>query len=273
MTIVEAIKKVLIESNTPLSHKQIYDKIIDFDYYQFSAKDPSSVVRRTLRKHCFGVDFPSASPKKIFVESGMRASNSKPLYILWNGDSGPSKTPKSAGSGRLVEEVIHSEYQVHISSVKKKLLELIKVSDPAFFEKLVVDLLLAMGYGWDNEHSGAVIGGAGDGGIDGIVSEDRLGLENIYIQAKRYVDNSVSPKEIREFVGAMNLKGARKGVFFTSSDFSQQARQHVRDAQNMNVTLINGDALCDYLVRHKMGIAEVGVYRMYEVDKNFFNDD
>lgn len=273
MTIVEAVIKVLRENKGPLSHKQIYDQIIRQKYYKFAAKDPVSIVGRALRKHCYGVDFPSASPKKIFIESGKRSSNGKPLYNLWDGDSDVSTPEKDVSSGRLVEEIIHSEYQIHINSVKKKLLELIKSSDPAFFEKLVVDLLLAMGYGWDQRYSGSVVGGAGDGGIDGVVSEDRLGLENIYIQAKRYVDNSVSPKEIREFVGAMNLKGARKGVFFTSSDFSSQAKQHVKDAQNMNVTLINGEALCDYLVRHKMGIAEVGLYRMYEVDKNFFNDE
>ena len=80
MTIVEAVIKVLMESATPLSHKQIYDQILKCEYYSFSAKDPVSIVGRTLRKHCYGVDFPSASPKKIFFESGKRSSNGKPLY-------------------------------------------------------------------------------------------------------------------------------------------------------------------------------------------------
>ena len=119
----------------------------------------------------------------------------------------------------LVEEIIHNNYSEHLMNLKQQLLGIIKSEDPAFFEKLVVDLLLKMGYGWNETTSGQVVGGRGDEGIDGIISEDKLGLENIYIQAKRYNSIKVPPNEVRDFIGTMTIKGARKGVFFTTSDF------------------------------------------------------
>ncbi|MEE8059539.1 MAG: restriction endonuclease [Pseudomonadales bacterium] len=273
MTIVESIKKVLSEENKPLSHKMIYDKIISSGLYDFGAKDPVSVVRSKIRIHCYGMDFPSSSPKKLFIESAVKGRSSKPLYELWDGTQSiiPGKSVDKQEA--LVEEVIHQKYKEHIKSVKTQLLDCIRASDPAFFERLVVELLLKMGYGWDEKLSGRVVGGAGDGGIDGIISEDKLGLENIYVQAKRYSGNNVPPNEIRDFIGAMVIHGARKGVFFSSSDFSEQGVDYASKAQHMNVTLVNGQELCDLLVQHQMGIAKVGEYTIYSVDKNFFNDD
>ena len=157
-----------------------------------------------------------------------------------------------------------------MAMIKSQLLDQINSSDPAFFERLVIELLLYMGYGWDKKLAGRVTGGAGDEGIDGIISEDKLGLENIYIQAKRY-KNKVPPSEIRDFIGAMAIKGARKGVFFASSDFSEQAKNSAEKAQNMNITLINGTQLSEYLVQYEMGIAVVSDYKVYEIDKNFFD--
>lgn len=115
-------------------------------------------------------------------------------------------------------------------------------------------------------------GGCGDEGIDGVIYEDKLGLEKIYIQAKRYKANLVSPGDIRDFIGAMSVKGARKGVFFTSSDFTAQAKKHAEQVQSMNITLINGPLLCDYLVQHEMGIEKIVTYPVYEIDRNFFSD-
>jgi restriction system protein len=269
MTIVESIILVLKESDHPLTYRAIYEKILERKHYIFSAKNPSSVVRGNIRKHCKGIDFPSASPRKLFIQTGY-TKNKEPLYDLWNSDKHPEIQVLTINSGELPEEIIHSKYNEYILSLKTQLLDIINSSDPAFFEQLVVNLLLKMGYGWDKSSSGKVTGGAGDEGIDGIISEDRLDLEKIYIQAKRYKNNNVPPSEIREFIGSMTIKGARKGVFFTSSSFSQQAIAQAKIAPNMNITLINGEQLTELLIQNEMGISKVATYNIYEVDRNFF---
>nr|WP_280529935.1 restriction endonuclease [Aeromonas dhakensis] len=170
----------------------------------------------------------------------------------------------------MPEEIIHIKHVEHITLIKQQLLDCINSSDPAFFEQLVVRLLLKMGYGWHESLAGKVVGGSGDEGIDGIINEDKLGLEKIYVQAKRYKSNKVPPSEIREFVGAMALKGARKGVFFSSSSFTEQAMSSASKAQGMNVTLIDGVQLCDLLVQHGMGVAVISSVDILEIDRNFF---
>lgn len=271
MTIVEAIEFVLKNSKRLMTHKEIYESLIENNLYAFGAKDPLSVVRGKLRKHCYGLDFPSASPKKIFIEQKTN-SQSKTVYGLWAGEKNEKTTNlvDKISKEQLAEEVIHIKYLEHIGNIKQQLLDSINTSDPAFFEELVVKLLLRMGYGWDQSLSGKVTGGTGDEGIDGIINEDKLGLEKIYIQAKRYKQNKVPSSEIREFIGAMALKGARKGVFFSSSSFTESAIDSASKAQNMNITLINGEQLCEYLVQNEMGVAVVRTYGIFEIDKNFF---
>lgn len=270
MTIIEAIRAVLEEEGKPLSHKAIYDRIVSKNYYSFGAKDPISVVRGKLRKHCYGLDFPSASPRKIFIESGLRGK--KPLYSLWDGSNQEKSEIVLTDTELLTEEVIYEKYNEHIASLKAKLLDELKSADPSFFENLVVKLLLKMGYGWHGSLAGSVLGGSGDNGIDGIISEDKLGLEKIYIQAKRYNNKKVPSNEIRDFAGAMVMRGARKGVFFSTSDYTVGARRSAEEAQGMNITLLNGDQLSELLVQHNMGVAKVTSYDIYEIDKNFFED-
>lgn len=272
MTIIEAIIRVLKECGAPLSPRDIYNIIVEKAYYSFGAKDPLAVVRGEIRKHCYGVDFPSASPRKIFVQVDSPIQ-SKPLYELWHGQSTStfSSGVEKVKKDHLPEEIIHEKYFEHINSIKSQLLDAINSSDPAFFEHLVVTLLLKMGYGWHESEAGKVVGGAGDEGIDGIINEDKLGLEKIYIQAKRYNSKKVPPSEIREFIGSMNQKGAHKGVFFSSSCFTEQAINSAEKAQGMNITLVDGRQLCEYLVQNGMGVAKVSVYELFEIDKNFFD--
>lgn len=272
MTITDAITMVLSESDRPLGHKEIFERIIEKEYYSFGAKDPRAVVRSKLRKHCFGVDFPSASPKKLFVIDNAKASSRNALYKLYDNCQNESEKIK-VQNDELPEEKLHTAHKRHIELVGQQLLDYIKQSEPEFFESLVVRLLLSMGYGWDKSKSGNVTGGKGDEGIDGIINEDKLGLEKIYIQAKRYGTNHVSPSDVRDFVGAMAIKGARKGVFFTSSTFSAQAKKHAQDAQNMTITLIDGAMLTDLLVQNGLGVAIANTYNVFEVDKNFFSLD
>jgi restriction system protein len=276
MRIVDAITNILESHGKPMGHIQIHNEIKTRNLFSFGAKDPISVVRSQIRKHCFGLDFPSASPKKLFTIVDNKSSTGKPLYYLLDKKENIKNEKVEATnpcSELLTEEIIHNNYLIHLTNLKQQLLGIIKSEDPALFEKLVVDLLLKMGYGWNETTSGKVVGGSGDEGIDGIISEDKLGLENIYIQAKRYSTIKVPPIEVRDFIGTMTIQGARKGVFFTTSDFTKQARKHAKDAQGMSITLVDGDLLSDLLVQHEMGIAKVQNYTVYEVDKNFFTDE
>ncbi len=273
MRIIDAITKVLKESKEPLGHIEIYKRIVLNSYFEFGAKDPQSLVRNKIRTHCFGIDFPSASPMKLFVQTNAKENSKNALYQVWDGKAKEVLSEAKVKRDELPEEKIHSAHKEHIKSVSEQLLEYIKLSEPEFFESLVVKLLLKMGYGWDQSSSGNVVGGKGDEGIDGIINEDKLGLEKIYIQAKRYTENKVPPSDIRDFIGAMVIQGARKGVFFTSSKFTEQACKHAHDAQNMTITLIDGESLTELLVQYGLGVAVANSYQVFEVDKNFFSID
>ena len=142
---------------------------------------------------------------------------------------------------------------------------------PAFFEHLVVKLLTQMGYGGSVDHAGTVIGQTGDEGIDGIISEDRLGLEAIYIQAKRWA-GTVGRPEIQKFVGALHGQRARKGVFLTTGTFSAEARDYVSRIEP-RVVLIDGAQLAEYMIEPKLGVTVKAVYEVKRIDTDFFSEE
>lgn len=220
MTILEAIKEVLSFSNQGLSSRKIYDLIVKKNLYIFSAVNPSAVVNGMIRRHCLGLNFPTSHPVKYFQVVGY--INKVPLYSLLKDFEGKiMREDISEENEKLPEEIIQSAYEEHICNLKNSLLECILQNDPAFFEQLIVDLLIAMEYGYDKT-SGVVVGGAHDGGIDGIIYEDKLGLDKIYLQAKRYKKGeNIGRKDIQAFVGAM--ENVHKGVFITTSNFTKEA--------------------------------------------------
>lgn len=150
-------------------------------------------------------------------------------------------------------------------------LEIIKSSSPNFFERLVVKLLLAMGYGGSRVEAGRAIGQSGDGGIDGIIDEDKLGLDSIYIQAKRW-EGSVGSPEIQKFVGALQGNRAHKGVFITTSDFTKAAQEYVKTIQN-KVVLINGLTLAKLMIENDVGVSTVSTYKVKKIDSDYFVDE
>ncbi|MEE2577312.1 HTH domain-containing protein, partial [Pseudomonas aeruginosa] len=168
VTIVGAIKEVLSLAEHPLTHKEIYEAITTKGLYSFGAKDPISIVRNKIRKHCIDLDFPSASPRKIFSIAHQNSKDSSVRYKLWDGVLPSAQTDTTVNKDRISEELLYSTHKDHITSIKNQLLDCIKSSDPAFFERIVVDLLLKMGYGWHSSLAGQVTGGKGDEGIDGV---------------------------------------------------------------------------------------------------------
>jgi restriction system protein len=141
---------------------------------------------------------------------------------------------------------------------------------PSFFERLVVDLLVKMGYGGTRKDTGQAVGKSGDEGIDGIINEDRLGLEVVYIQAKRWKD-TVSRPEIQKFVGALQGQNARKGIFITTSSFSSGAVEYARMLPN-RVVLIDGETLANLMIEHNVGVSLVGAYEVKRVDSDYFSE-
>ena len=269
MTILEAIKQVLSKSGEGLTSREVYDEIIYQDLYNFGAQQPVAVVNSQIRRRCMGLDFPTAFPVKIFEIVGYKGK--KPLFALIGENSSNTSITTSqpdSTTESLPEEKVLSAYNEHVSSIKEQLLGQILDNTPSFFEHLVMDLLLKMGYGY-GKTAGTVTGRSHDGGVDGIISEDKLGLDLIYIQAKRYgKTNKVGRKELQSFVGAM--ENIQKGVFITSSTFTNEAKAYAEKQQQKSIKLIDGDYLADLLIKHEVGIGKVHSFAIYKVDLDYY---
>lgn len=157
------------------------------------------------------------------------------------------------------------------NSLADELLEAVKQQSPDFLERLVVQLMQAMGYGGWSENSGSATQYTADGGIDGVINEDPLGLDTIYLQAKRYSDSSVGRPDIQAFVGALEMKRARKGVFITTSQFSKEAREYCEMIEK-KVVLIDGRKLAELMIQYGLGVSTKQTYEVKAVDTDFFTD-
>lgn len=220
----------------------------------------------------------SSPPEKITVaflrqypEFGAQRSN----------DAGPDQT---APEGALLqarhdveatpEERVEAAYALIRAELRERLLQRILEAPPALFERLVLDLLIALGYGADREAS-EVRGKSGDGGIDGVIREDRLGLDLIYVQAKRYAStNPIGPEAIQAFSGALDSHGARKGVFITTSRYTPAAERYASQLQMKRIVLVDGAQLTNLMLQHSVGIRQKGAALVIqEIDLNYFEPD
>lgn len=171
------------------------------------------------------------------------------------------------------EEQIEASYQAVVAALRADLLDRIGQNSPAFFEGLIVDLLVAMGYGGSHKSAAAQLGRSGDGGVDGVVNEDRLGLDRVYVQAKRYAaTNSIGRPDVQAFVGSLVGLGATKGVFVTTSTFSSQARDFVKHL-SQRVILIDGRQLADLMIEHGVGVRVSRAIEFKRLDEDFFAEE
>jgi restriction system protein len=166
------------------------------------------------------------------------------------------------------EERLEAAYETLRANLAKDLLTQLKSSPPDFFERVVVEVLVRMGYGGTRKDAGQAIGKTGDEGIDGIIKEDRLGLDIIYIQAKRW-QNTVSRPEIQKFAGALQGQRAKKGIFITTSDFSKDAIEYATRIDN-KIVLIDGDQLAELMIEHNIGVTPVASYEIKRIDTDYF---
>jgi restriction system protein len=169
------------------------------------------------------------------------------------------------------EEVLEYSYQDLRNTMAQDLINKVKSYPPEFFEKLVVDLLINMDYGGSRRDAGEAIGKNGDEGIDGIIKEDKLGLETIYIQAKRW-ENTVSRPEIQKFAGALQGQQAKKGVFITTSTFSQNAKDYASKIDS-KVVLIDGVLLAQLMIDYDIGVSKIKSYDLKKVDTDYFSEE
>lgn len=169
------------------------------------------------------------------------------------------------------DEVIEAAYQRSISALADEVLERVKACSPIYFERLVVQLLIQMGYGGSREEAGKAVGRSGDGGIDGVINEDRLGLDAIYLQAKRW-SNVVGRPDIQQFVGALAGQRATKGVFISTSRFTQEAKDYAANSQ-YKVVLIDGERLAELMIEHDLGVSVAATYQLKRIDSDFFNEE
>lgn len=209
-------------------------------------KAPSRIDNRFLKQ------FPEFVEFKAKSRQGLEKPEAEPL----------PQTPA---------EVLEQSYQILRQELARELLERIKKCSAAFFERLVVDLLVAMGYGGSRQDAGQAIGRSGDGGIDGIIKEDKLGLDVVYIQAKRW-EATVGRPIVQAFAGSLEGQKARKGVLITTSQFSQDAIDYVSRIEK-RIVLIDGQELAQLMIDYDIGTAEVARYVIKKVDSDYFGEE
>lgn len=169
------------------------------------------------------------------------------------------------------EETLENAYERIRANLEAELLERVKGCSPRFFERLVVELLVKMDYGGALRDAGKAIGRSGDGGVDGIIKEDRLGLDVVYVQAKRW-DTTVGRPELQKFAGALQGHRAKKGVFITTSDFSKDAIHYASQIES-KIALIDGEQLARLMSDHGLGVSLVETYNIMRIDSDYFVED
>jgi len=168
-------------------------------------------------------------------------------------------------------EALEAAYENLRDELADELLTRLKKISPAFFERIVVELLVKMGYGGSRADAGKAIGRSGDGGIDGIIKEDKLGLDVVYIQAKRWDKNPVGRPDVMQFAGALQAQRANKGIFITTSRFTDDARSYVSQIGS-KIVLIDGEQLTSLMIEHDVGVSTVSLYPVKKVDSDYFEE-
>ena len=215
------------------------------------AQNPEKIDGRLLRQFPEFVEF--QTPKRVENGSGVMVIN----------DEVTTETP---------EEVLENSYQTIRKTLAQDLLSKVVSLTPAFFERLVVELLVRMGYGGSIKDAGKAIGKSGDEGIDGTIKEDKLGLDIIYIQAKKWAPgNVVGRPELHKFVGALAGQGAKKGVFITTSSFTREASEYV-PRNETKIVLIDGEQLAQLMIDYNLGVTVQQTYEIKRMDNDYFGE-
>jgi len=238
------MKKAGLLADPRRSHFQITDR-----GRELLKKRPSSISTKDLKQYDEFNEFQRKSIQKGAIE-----------------DQGEEHSAHSTP-----EEALEYGYQKLTENLSDELLEKIMTCSPAFFERLVIELLVKMGYGGSLKEAASIVGKSGDAGIDGIIKEDKLGLDAIYVQAKRW-ENVVGRPEIQKFAGALLGQKARKGIFITTSGFTKEATDYVNGIE-AKIVLIDGAKLIQLMIENNLGISTVRNYEIKRVDSDYFDEE
>jgi restriction system protein len=221
-----------------------------------------------------GRDLLEKQPKTINVE----LLRQYPEFREFEGPKDTRSSNKASKQKALSEtsaatplEQLEAAYESLRDKLADELLAKLKKVSPAFFEKVVVELLVKMGYGGSRADAGKAIGKSGDGGIDGIIKEDKLGLDVVYIQAKRWDSNPVGRPDVMQFVGALQAQRANKGIFITTSRFTEDASSYVSQIGS-KIVLIDGEQLTNLMIEHDVGVSTVSLYPVKKIDSDYFEE-
>ncbi|HVK05209.1 MAG TPA: restriction endonuclease [Armatimonadaceae bacterium] len=233
--------------------------------------------RGTNRITTLGRDYLKSAPPVIMPNDLMQFSSfvnfqTRQKTPSGNGSMGMALATDdlSVAEEQTPEEAIETAYRQLNEALAAEVQEQLKGLSPARFEWLIVQLMLRLGYGSAAEDAGKVLGRTGDQGVDGVISQDKLGLDKIYLQAKRYTEQSVGRQEVQAFAGALAGQQAVKGVFITTSTFTREARDYARAAANFKISLIDGVELARLMIDHDLGVSSVQRYDVKRVDSDFF---
>ncbi len=195
------------------------------------------------------------------------------FFSFYNGSKPKGPTINGGDEVRTPEEEISENLDQLNQALKDDLLQRVLSLSPARFEMLVIQLIVRMGYGGSFEEVSQLLGKAGDEGVDGVIKEDVLGLDNVYIQAKRWTQGSIGRPEVQSFVGALQGKGANKGIFITTATFTKDAWQYAESLKGIKVVLIDRDKLLDYMIRYNVGVHVDRVLEIKKIDEDYFLED
>ncbi len=222
-----------------------------------------------------GLELLAQQPERITIKLLMQYPEFK-VFKEGTGAKNGQDGNGGDGGGGVVEEItpremIESGYRKIVEELSESLLESVRHCSPRFFERLVLDVLLAMGYGGELKDGGVLTARGADNGIDGVIAEDRLGLESIYVQAKRW-EGTVGRPEIQKFCGALQGERARKGIFITTSDFSKEARAYAASIES-RIVLVDGRRLAALMVEYNVGVSVEARYDIKRVDSDYFLEE
>ena len=249
----------LCQSGATKRPKRGYAEITDFGR-QLLQENPSGVSLELLRQTEGLKDW-----RRRSIEARAARRNEDELEDL------EDEVDSSDSADRTPNEQIENSISAIEAAVASQLLQRLREEDPEFLERTVLKLLHAMGYG-SSEDDLQHLGGSGDGGVDGVIRQDKFGLDQIYIQAKRYGSATVGRPDIQSFVGALTGQHATRGVFITTSSFSREAKEFARTIQQYRVILVDGEDLVRLMIENKVGVTVSRTVEVVEIDENFFSE-
>ena len=236
----------------------------------------AGLLKKTRRGHYeisrAGLDALAAKPSRVDVKFLERYEEFREFRAVrgTRSGAGTGAEPPDQDQQTTPEEALEFAYSRLRDSLASDIIQQVKAASPSLFERLVVELLLKMGYGGSRQDAGRAIGRSGDEGIDGIINEDRLGLDIIYIQAKRW-EASVGRPEVQKFAGALQGQRAKKGIMITTSCFSAEERDYVGKIDN-KIALIDGQKLAELMIDHNLGVSPMATYEVKRIDADYFTE-